>query len=117
MTSRFYMDVHVPAAITGALRCGGVDVLTSQEDGTREVADEVLLTRAGELNRILVSQDTDLLRIAHAWQSKGRAFHGVIFVHQKGASIGQYIADLNLIAECCDGEPGRVRSPKAEPRY
>jgi predicted nuclease of predicted toxin-antitoxin system len=58
---RFYMDVHVPAGITGALRRRGIDVLTSQEDGTREVADDALLERAGELDRVLVSQDTDLL--------------------------------------------------------
>lgn len=102
MPIRFYMDVHVPAAITGALRRRGIDVLTSQEDGTREVADDVLLQRAGELDRVLVSQDTDLLRIAHQWQAEGRAFSGVVFAHQQGISIGQCIDDLELIAECCE---------------
>ena len=35
---RFYMDVHVPAAITQGLRLRGVDALTAQEDGTSEWA-------------------------------------------------------------------------------
>jgi hypothetical protein len=34
MPLSLYMDVHVPAAITAGLRRRGVDVLTSQEDGT-----------------------------------------------------------------------------------
>ena len=35
-----YMDVHVPMTITEGLRRRGVDVLTSQEDGTRRATDE-----------------------------------------------------------------------------
>jgi hypothetical protein len=66
---RYYMDVHVTATITDGLRQRGVDVLTSQEDGTREVPDEQLLARATELGRVLFSQDTELLRIAHQWAS------------------------------------------------
>src|SRR5215510_8696037 len=55
-----YFDVHVPYAITLGLRLRGVDVLTSQEDGTREVDDDVLLDRATALGRVLFSQDKDL---------------------------------------------------------
>lgn len=102
MAIRFYMDVHVPAAITSGLRHRGIDVLTSQEDGTREVADDVLLARAGELQRVLVSQDVDLLRIAHQWQIEGRPFPGLMFAHQEGMSIGQCTADLELVAACCE---------------
>ena len=43
-----------------------IDVLTAQEDGSAELADDVLLKRATELGRILVSQDEDLLREAAA---------------------------------------------------
>jgi hypothetical protein len=98
------MDVHVPAAITEGVRRRGVDVLTSQEDGTREMDDARLLQRATDLARILFSQDVDLLRIAHAWQSQGRDFAGVLFAHQQRTSIGQCIVDLVLIVECCDPE-------------
>lgn len=40
---RYDMDVNVPAAITSGLRRYGIDVLTSQEDGTREWDDDALL--------------------------------------------------------------------------
>jgi hypothetical protein len=98
---KYYMDVHVPAAITEGLRRRGLDILTSQDDGTREADDEELLTRATALGRTLVSQDQDLLRIASAWQRGGRAFSGLVFPPQQGTSIGRCVEDLELLATCC----------------
>ena len=101
MPLALYMDVHVPAAITEGLRLRGLDVLTSQEDGTRELDDEKLLARATEMDRLLFSQDRDLLRIASEWQRIVRPFLGVAYAPQVGISIGQLIEDLQLIATCC----------------
>jgi uncharacterized protein DUF5615 len=95
------MDVHVPAAITQGLRRRGINVITSQEDGTRETSDEQLLVRATELGRILVSQDEDLLAVTAQWQTAGREFSGLVFMPQEGGSIGRYVDDLELIAVCC----------------
>jgi hypothetical protein len=92
------MDVNVPFAITLGLRRRGIDVLTSQDDGTRSVSDEILLERATDLGRILVSHDRDVLKIAKQWQSAGRRFVGSIFAHQQGLGIGRCIDDLELIA-------------------
>jgi hypothetical protein len=100
----YYMDVHVPAAITAGIRRRGVEVLTSQEDATRRAADEELLGRATELGRILVSQDEDLLGIARKWQQTQRSFAGLIFAHQQGASIGQCVEELELIARYMSAE-------------
>jgi|SRR5215471_4840330 len=61
------MDVHVRRAVTIALRLRSIDVLTAQEDGSAELADDVLLERATELGRVLVSQDEDLLREGARW--------------------------------------------------
>ena len=110
MAAKYYMDVHVPAAITAALRRRGIDVLTSQEDNTREADDEALLARATELGRTLFSQDQDLLRIASVWQAAGRPFSGVVFSAQRGLSIGRCIEDLELLALCCSPDElnGRV---------
>jgi len=102
MPVAFYMDVHLPAAITQALRRRHVDAITSQEDGTRRASDEALLARATELGRVLVSQDTDLLGIVAKWQSLGQGFSGLIFAPQQPANIGRYIDDLELIAVCCE---------------
>src|SRR5277367_4966156 len=58
------MDVHVPRAVTTALRLRSIDVLTAQEDGAAQLDDDQLLQRATVLGRVLVSQDADLLREA-----------------------------------------------------
>lgn len=70
------MDVHVPRAITTALRLRKIDVLTAQEDGMAELDDERLLRRATELGRILVSQDKDLLREGAQRQRENGDFSG-----------------------------------------
>jgi len=92
------MDVHVRRAVTEGLRLHGIDVLTSQEDGTRRLDDPDLLDRAAELGRILFTQDDDLLREAHRRQAAATFFAGLIFAHQLNITIGQCIADLELIA-------------------
>lgn len=98
------MDVHVPYSITHGLRLRGVDVITSQEDGTRELSDPKLLDRATELGRVLFTQDDDLLREANQRQQKGEAFAGVVYAHQLDLSIGECINDLELIAGASEPE-------------
>lgn len=102
MPNPLYMDVHIPASVTGGLRRRGIDVLTSQDDGTREATDESLLERSSSLGRVLVTQDADLLRIAAEWQSDGRKFPGVIYAHQQGIGIGPLIEDLELLSRYAD---------------
>jgi predicted nuclease of predicted toxin-antitoxin system len=51
------MDVHVPYAIAIGLRLRGVDVITAQEDGSRELEDSDLLNRATKLGRIMFTRD------------------------------------------------------------
>jgi predicted nuclease of predicted toxin-antitoxin system len=93
-----YMDVHVPYAITRALRQRGVNVLTAQEDGTTEWDDPPLLDRATELGRLLFTRDEDLLVEAARRQRRGREFSTVVFAHQLRVTIGGCVADLELIA-------------------
>ncbi len=102
MALKIYMDVHVPAAITEGLRRRSLDVLTSQEDGTREADDHKLLERTTELDRLLFSQDCELLRIATEWQRHGGRFTGLVFAHHENTSIGGCIEDIELLARCCD---------------
>lgn len=104
MAVGLYMDVQIPEAITTGLRLRGIDVITSQEDGTREEPDEILLDRATELGRLLVTQDDDFLAIAAQWQAAGRQFAGIVYSHQLGPSIGQIIADLDLLCSCAEPE-------------
>lgn len=107
MSHKLYMDVHIHLAVTEGLQRRGVDVLTSQDDGTREAEDDALLQRATDLGRILVTQDQDFLSIAADWQAVGRPFAGLVFAHQLGPGIGQIIDDLELLANC--GEPEELQ--------
>ena len=104
MSVKLYMDVHVKRAVTDGLRLRGVDVLTARNDGAAELTDDSLLDRATELNRILFSQDDDLLREADKRQQKGETFAGVIYAHQLNITVGQCIDDLELIAKTTDSE-------------
>ncbi len=103
------MDHHVPAAVTDGLRLRGVDVLTSHEDGTSELDDAPLLQRARELGRVLFTQDTDLLVLAHEWQKSEREFAGIFYGHQLQLTIGQAVRDLELASRVLEAEEMRNR--------
>jgi Domain of unknown function (DUF5615) len=99
-----YIDVNVPSAITDGLRLRGVDVLTSQEDGTRELSDSDLLDRSAELNRLVFTRDEDFLRESTYRQQRGDMFAGVVYAHPLRVSIGQCVQDLAVIALASDPE-------------
>jgi predicted nuclease of predicted toxin-antitoxin system len=107
MTVSLYMDHHVPKAITVGLRMRDVDVLTSHEDGTDQLADDLLLARAHKLNRVLFTQDDDLLEEAAKCQRAGKPFSGVIYGHQLRVTIGVCVRDLEIIAK--SAEPDEMR--------
>ncbi len=102
MTVSLYMDHHVPKAISIGLRLRDVDVLTSYEDGTDQLDDDLLLKRVHKLNRVLFSQDDDLLEEAAKCQRQGVSFSGVIYGHQLRVAIGVCIQDLEIIAKSAE---------------
>jgi len=99
-----YMDVHVPRAITVALRARGVDVLTAQEDQAALLSDSELLDRASALLRALFSRDEDLLVETAKRQKSGRTFSGLVYAHQLRVTVGQCINDLELIGKISEPE-------------
>jgi predicted nuclease of predicted toxin-antitoxin system len=104
MSIAFYFDVHVRRAVAEGLRLRGVEVLTAQEDGAGEMDDPELLDRALALGRVVFTQDEDFLREAHRRQETGEAFAGVVYAHQLTVTIGQCVADLELIAKAYEPE-------------
>ena len=94
---RLYMDVHVKAAITAGVRRRGIDVVTAQEDGATRLEDTPLLDHVTALERVLFSQDDDLLAIARMYQLQGMSFAGLIYGHQLAATIGKYVLDLEVV--------------------
>ncbi len=102
MTVAQFMDVHVHSGVTQGLRARGVDVLTAQEDGSDRLNDPDLMDPATALLRILFSEDEDFLREAARRQGAGEYFSGLIYAHQRAATVGKLIADLELIAKVAD---------------
>jgi len=86
-----------------------IDVLTAQEDRAAELDDRLLLERATELNRVLVSQDTDLLREGARMLRERTDFSGVIYAHQLTVTIGQMVEDLEIIAKATSPAEWRGR--------
>lgn len=96
------MDVHIPQSITNQLRRRDIDVLTAFDDETQELPDSQLLVRATQLNRVLFTQDIRFRVLAETWQIEGKPFAGLIFGHQLGGTIGQFVKDLELIARASE---------------
>jgi uncharacterized protein with PIN domain len=93
------MDMHLRRAITDGLRLRGVDVITAQEDESSLLTDPELLDRATNLQRILISQDADLLREANRRQQAGEQFVGVVYAHQLNITIAECISDLEIVCK------------------
>jgi hypothetical protein len=72
-------------------------VLTVQEDGRDGDADEAVLDRAAELERVVFTTDDDFLAEAVRRQRAGESFGGVVYAHQRRVTVGQCISDLELI--------------------
>jgi len=101
------MDHHVRSAITRGLRQRGVDVLTTDEDGSAEADDEFILTRAMELGRLIYTNDHDFLAIGHEWLAIGRDFAGLAYAHPMRLSVRQAIDSLEIIAKASDASDSR----------
>lgn len=96
---KFYMDEHVPSAVTQGLRRRGIDVLTAQEAAMVAASDEEHLAFALRQGRVVFTQDADFLRLHAA----GSNHAGIAYVHQQ-TPVGDMIRGLVLIVEVL--EPG-----------
>ena len=102
MALLLHFDVHIPWAVTAGMWLRGVDVITAQEDASDELADVDLLDRATLQNRAMFTHDADFLVEANRRQTINQPFAGIIYVHQGKLTIGQIIADIELIAKVYD---------------
>ena len=102
MAVALYMDVHIPMAITRQLRLRGVDVAAATEEGTNTSTDDGLLQLATAQGRVMFTHDIRFKALAEGWQRAGKPFAGLVYGHAEGASIGQYVRDLELIAKACE---------------
>ena len=112
MSVAFYFDHNVRLAIALGLRRRGVDVLVARDDGFDEADDPTILAHATELDRVAFTNDDDFLAVAHQWRRKGQPFSGLIYVHQLRLTVGQTIAELEVIGKAgAGGLPESNRVP------
>jgi len=103
---RFQLDEHVPHAVAEALRRRGIDVSTTDQAGLLGAPDPELLSRARAERRVLVTHDSDFLRL-HRQQCQHA---GIAYCRQGTRTIGDLVATLLLIYELLEAEEmaGRV---------
>ncbi len=92
-TIRFHLDENVDPRIAVGLRHHGVDVTTTPEAGLLHVSDDEQLSFAVAQERVVVTQDSDFLRIA----ASGKETPGIAFYPDQERSIGQVISALLLV--------------------
>lgn len=102
MSLPLYFDQHVPGAVAAALRRRGVDILTAEQDGQKSLVDELLLTRATSLARVLVTNDRGFHRIVARWRRDGRHFAGLVYYGDQHIPHGKLIDDLTLVSAVYD---------------
>jgi hypothetical protein len=97
---RFHLDENCDPRIAAGLQLHGVDVTTTPGAGLLHASDEAQLAYAVAQNRLIVTQDTDFLRMADA----GHETPGIAFYPDQSRSVGQVIGYLLLIWEVYDAE-------------
>jgi len=90
---RFHLDEYVDVAVAEGLRRRGIDVTSARESGLRGDPDEAQLAFALREGRVLVTQDSDFLRL-----HRQGARHGGICYYPAGTiTTGQLIRTLVLV--------------------
>ncbi|OUL29930.1 DUF5615 family PIN-like protein [Nostoc sp. 106C] len=92
---KFHLDENVDPDVALALRRQGIDVATTREMGLLGQSDEVQLAFACNQGRVIVTHDTDFLKLA----SYSTEHWGVAFCHKNSRSLGEIIRSLVLIYE------------------
>ena len=93
---RFHLDENVPTAAAQGLRRRGIDVTTTPESGLLSAGDDKQLDFASSDNRILVTYDTDFLRL----HERGIPHAGIAYSPKGKRTIGELLQGLIMIAEC-----------------
>ena len=103
---KFYMDEHIPKAVTEGLPCRrGVNVLSAQEAGMSGANDYDLLSLANKEGRVIFTKDADFLCLHKA----GVSHRGIIY-SSKQSPVGYTVRVLMMIYDLITPEEmaGRV---------
>ena len=96
---KIYCDENIEAGIVEGLRRRNLQVVSARDRGDLGKSDEYHLQRASRLGAVIVTHDTDLLKIAHRWNQEGRRHRDILYAHPLRLSIGQCIRMIELVAQ------------------
>lgn len=92
---RFHLDENIDPDVAKALRLRGIEVTTTQEMNLLGQPDDVQFDFVCRQQRVLVTHDTDFLRLA----IQNNTHWGIAFCQKGTRSIGEIIRSLILIYE------------------
>lgn len=88
-----YLDENLTPKIAVQLRQKGIDVVTVYDLGLVGDTDANHLSRATQMGRVLVTADTDFLRLV----AEGVEHAGIVFGVQEEHTVGDWVRALELI--------------------
>lgn len=96
-------DENTARGIAKALIDRGWDVARGVNTVAQGTHDDVLLLKAVELDRVLLTRDVDLEVIAHRWLRGWRPFPGVIFwrqePRQEKSTLGEVVEAIEALTQ------------------
>ncbi len=92
---KIYADENIETSIIDGLRRRRITVHSAVELGYCGKSDKFHLSKAEELDAVVLTHDVDFLIMA---SSPGVTHRGIIFTHSKNTSIGDCIRGVELIA-------------------
>lgn len=93
MPIRYHLDENVDVAVGVGLRQRGVEVSVSREEGLLGATDKVQLEFARAAGRVLVTHDSDFLRL----NASGAIHSGIAYSPLQTLSIGELIRRLMVL--------------------
>ena len=94
-TIRFHLDENVDPRVADGLRLHAIDVTTTADAGLSGASDPEQLAYVNRDGRVIVTQDTDFLRLA----ASGHNHPGIAFYLAGTRSVGDIIRGVRLIWE------------------
>ncbi len=91
---KIYSDEDVNIAITEGLKRRGIKAYSCQEVGNIGLTDEEQIDYANSNKLVILTHDTDFLRIIH---EKILNHSGIIFVSQGKLSVGETIRKIEFL--------------------
>lgn len=96
---KIYCDENIESTIVEGLKRRGIKVISTRDRKDLGKSDEYHLKRAFELGAVVLTHDTDILKIAHRWNREGKEHKGILYAHPLDLSIGECIRMVELVTQ------------------